>query len=181
MGYVMTKTDAGLALDQKMPNSGNVLKLVRAKTGSGRVPVSELSTLLDVEEPEQELELKDLIRPETGTNLTIPVTLTNRGLDTGYAFYQVGVYAEDPDLGEILYLVAQKDDAESVPSEADSPGFAIDWNLATNVSNAETVQVLVDEVGRLTVGQADRRYVRADNILDEETIQVAKETGFLSE
>lgn len=183
MNYVMTKTDAGLALDQKLPNGGFDLKLTKAKAGAGKVPIAELPTLLSVKEPAQELELKDLIRPETGTTLTVPVALTNEGLTEGYTLYQIGVYAEDPDLGEVLYLVAQsrKEDGEPIPSATNYPGFVIDWNLAVSVSNAENVQVVVNEVDRLTVGQADRRYVRVDSILDEETIQVAKETGFLSE
>lgn len=135
MDYIMIKTEAGLRLDQKLPNSGNPLKFVRARSGGGRVPEAQLPALLAVTNPVQELELKDLMYPQSGTTLTIPVTLSNSDLETGYALHQVGVYAKDPDLGEILYLVAQttRVEGEPIPSEASSPGFAIDWNLTQMV------------------------------------------------
>ena len=176
MDYIVMKTNAGLALDLKMPNSGSFFTFVRAESGGGSVPQAQLPTLLAVTNPMQELELKDLIYPQSSEGpLTIPVTLSNSGLETGYALYQVGVYAEDPDLGEILYLVAQttRAEGEPIPSEASSPGFAIDWNLATHVANTEIVQVVVNEAGRLTVDQGDARYLKKEDTAD--TLQSVQE------
>ena len=164
LDYIMTKTRAGLALDQKIPNSEKCLTLTKAKAGAGRVALEALNELTDLVDVRQELILNPIIRGGEDTTIVIPVTLSNRGIEEGYAVYQIGVYAEDPDLGEILYQVAQstKEEGEAIPSAASSPGFSIDWDLNVNVANAETVQVVVSEAGRLTIDQADHRYSRKE-------------------
>lgn len=169
MDFYMIKTTAGLALDQKLPNSELTLKLTKAMSGAGKVEQAQLAALTSVSEPVQTLELKDLIHPVSGsenTTLTIPVFLSNAGLETGYELFQVGVYAQDPDVGEILYLVAQltRDTGEPVPSEGDAPGFSIDFNLAVNVANADKVEVVLNEAGKLTVEQADQRYAKKEDL-----------------
>lgn len=166
MEYVMKKTNAGLALEQRLMGKGISLKLVRAESGKGLVSEAQLPLLTEVTEPAQELQLKDLIYPGTGTTLTIPVGLSNRGLTEGYSLYQIGVYAEDTDTeaGEVLYLIAQitREGGEAIPAEANAPGFAVDWNMEVTTANAETVEVVVSEVGRLTIDQADNRYSRKE-------------------
>ena len=171
MDFYMIKTTAGLALDQKLPNSELTLKLTKAMSGAGKVEQAQLAALTSVSEPVQTLELKDLIHPVSGsenTTLTIPVFLSNAGLETGYELFQVGVYAQDPDVGELLYLGAQltRDTGEPVPSEGDAPGFSIDFNLAVNVANADKVEVVLNEAGKLTVEQADQRYAKKSDLED---------------
>lgn len=169
LDYVMLKTNAGLALEQKLPNSGNSLKLIRAESGAGRVAAGQLANLQAVAEPMQTLGLKDLIYPKTGESatLTIPVEVKNRGLENGYTLYQIGVYAEDPDLGEILYLVAQfqAEKGERIPAETNAPGFSCEYNLTTKTTNTEKVEVMVSDAGTLTMEQADNRYSKLEQQL----------------
>lgn len=175
LDYILIKTNAGLTLDQKLPNSGNPLKLVRAESGAGRVAASQLENLQAITDPMQELELKDLLYPKTGegATLTIPVEVNNRGLETEYTLYQIGVYAEDPDLGEILYLVAQfqAEKGERIPTEANAPGFSSEYHLTTKTANAEKVEVAVSDAGTLTIEQADNRYSKREQQLPA-TLQV---------
>lgn len=185
MNIYMVKTTAGLRLDQKLPNGEFDLTFTKAMSGKGQVEQSQLVSLTDVSEPAQALEIKDLIRPAAdsdNTTLTVPIYLSNTGLETGYELFQIGVYAQDPNDGEILYLIAQieGDAGEPVPSEADAPGFAIHFNLAVNIANTEKVEVLLNEAGRLTVGQGDVRYVKQSEVLDEDTISAAESAGILS-
>lgn len=168
LDYMVVKTNAGLALEQKLPNSGRLLKLVRAKAGAGKTATGLLSNLQDVVDPIQELELKDFLYPdEENDTLTIPVEVTNQGLETEYALYQIGVYAEDPEVGEILYLVAQiqREGGERIPSAASSPGFSAEYDLVIRTANAQKVEVVVSEAGRLTVAQADNRYSKRERHL----------------
>ena len=168
MDFYMTKTTAGLALDQKLPNSDVTLKFTKAMSGAGKVEQTSLESLIGVSEPMQTLELKDLIYPalSENTTLTIPVLLSNADLETGYELFQVGVYAQDPDAGEILYLIAQitQDAGEPIPSENDAPGFSIDFNLAINVANTDKVEVVLNEAGKLTVEQGDARYAKKTDL-----------------
>ena len=97
-----TKTNLGLALDQKLLDGNLNLKLTQAKSGAGKVNPTQLAAQVEVANPKQALELKDAIHSDADTTVTVPVLLNNTGLTEGYALHQVGIYAQDPDLGDIL-------------------------------------------------------------------------------
>lgn len=168
----VTKTSAGLGLDQKLIGGDTALTFTKAKSGSGKVNPVQLVQQTEVSGPVQDLELKNLVRSDSDTTVTIPVLLENAGLDHGYSLQQVGIYASDPDGGEVLYLIAQtsQEGGELVPSAVDSPGFSISWNFAVNVANSHQVEVVLNEAGKMTLEQGDSRYAKkADlDVLREE-------------
>lgn len=164
-----TKTMKGLALDQKLLASSLPLKLKAAVSGAGKVNPTQLMRQTEVLEPKQVLEMRPpkLIDGEVPT-AEIPIMLTNKGLSEEYTLYQVGIYAEDPDEGDILYIIGQSDisSGEIVPAEAEMPGYSITWNFAINVSKASSVEVMINEAGKLTLSQADERYaMKHDTVL----------------
>ena len=55
----------------------------------------------------------------------LPVKLSNEGIDLKYSMYQIGVFADDPDEGEILYMICQTstEEGEEVPSEKRTARF----------------------------------------------------------
>lgn len=160
------KTMKGLALDQKLLAASLPLKLKAAVSGAGKVNPTQLMRQTEVLEPKQTLEMRPpkLIEGEIPT-AEIPIMLTNKGLTEEYTLYQVGIYAEDPDEGDILYIIGQSDisSGEKVPSEAEMPGYSITWNFAINVSKASSVEVMINEAGKLTLAQADERYALKHN------------------
>lgn len=160
-----TKTEKGIALEQKLLTLSKPLKLVAAKSGTGTVNPTQLAKQTALVQPEQELELRPVYLSEENT-ATVPVMLSNAGLTKGYDLKQVGIYAEDPDDGEILYIIAQTDIAggERVPSAAESPGYSIDWNFALKTSLASSIEVVVNEAGKLTLAQADARYANKEAV-----------------
>lgn len=154
------KTEKGLALDQKMITGDYTLKLTKAESGKGRVDSDQLAKQTAVTDFGQTLTLGKAYIPSKDTSYALPVSLSNDGVEVAYTLYQVGVYAKDPDEGEILYFIAQspKEEGEKVPGRAESPGFFIDWNFTLNFSNATTVEVTVDEAGRLSIEEAKATY-----------------------
>lgn len=161
-----TKTLAGLALDQALLSGDSPLKLTKAKSGKGKVNATQLASQTDVSDPVQELSLKDAIFYTDDTSVTIPVTLSNSGLQTAYDLYQVGIYAQGTDGSDVLYILAQTDETngEEVPSEAESPGFTIDWNFAINNANSNDVEVTLNESDKITLAQGDTRYAKKSDL-----------------
>lgn len=174
----VTKTEQGLALEQKLLTQEKPLRLVSARSGAGKVNPTQLVKQTAVSDPKQTLELRPVYLSEENT-ATIPVMLSNAGLAEGYTLYQVGIYAEDPDGGEVLYIIAQTDiiSGESVPGAAESAGYSIDWNIAVKVSKASSIEVAVNEAGKLTLSQADALYLRKETMDDALSGKVDKVTG----
>ena len=138
-------TEKGLSLLAKL-TQGNTLDITKAVTGAGFVTPGFLSKQIEVMDPRQNLTLKTVSYPEVG-KCKFPVSLTNEGLTTGYNATQVGVFAEDPDEGEILFFIVQVMNAGSgtpIPSETDMPGYCAEWTFYFQYGQADGVNVSVD-------------------------------------
>lgn len=144
-------TDKGRALMAKL-TQGNTLNITRAVTGSGFVTPGFLANQTEVTDPKQSLTFRPVSYPETG-KCAIPVALKNDGLTAGYEATQVGLYAADPDEGEVLLFITQAADAESgtiIPSEIDMPGYSAEWTFYLQYGQADGVNVTVDPSGTVS-------------------------------
>lgn len=149
-----TKTEAGLALEQKLLVQALPLKIKSAIAGAGKVNPTQLSKQTKILDPRQELSLQRSFLTSDGTAI-IPVELSNAGLSEDYNLYQVGLYAEDPDGDDILYFVAQTDLAagEVVPAESRTANYSITWNFGLKGSLAANVEVTVGTAGSMPAEQ----------------------------
>ena len=143
-------TTKGLALLAKL-TKGNSLTLMRAEVGAGYVDPKTLKYQTAVADMRQELKFAPQSYPEEG-KCAVPVRLYNTDLATGYQAKQVGVYAMDPDEGEILYLIAQAsaDDGTDIPSAVDMPSYCAEWTFYMAYGQADGVSVTVDPAYAVT-------------------------------
>lgn len=94
-GYFTTK---GLALSAKLL-TGTVLTISRVVAGNGQTQ----TTAATLSGPRQTLAVNSPTR--SGNTAIIPVTLVAAGASANYTLTELGVYAKDPDEGEILYKI----------------------------------------------------------------------------
>ena len=161
-------TVKGLSLLSKLIE-GDTLDITRAETGAGYVTPGTLSQLTSVSMPKQALTFRGTSYPEEG-KCKLPCYLTNSGLKAGYTAKQVGVYATDPDEGEILFLVMQSpsDKGTEVPSETEMPGYSAEWNLYIQYGQASGVKVVVDATGVVSRGEVE-------TLLEEQKAEIKEE------
>lgn len=151
-------TNNGIALLAKLVE-GSTLTIKRAQTGTGFVTPGLLSKQTEIVGPRQELEFRPVSYPETG-KCALPCYLTNKGLASGYTATQVGIFAEDPDVGEILFFIAQAESGTGtpVPSDTEMPGYNAEWTFYFQCGQAEQVTVFVNPAN--TVSRRDlERYL----------------------
>lgn len=149
-------TIQGLSLLSKL-TGGNTLEITRAETGEGYVTPGLLNQLTGVSIPKQQLSFRATSYPEEG-KCKLPCYLTNAGLAKGYTAKQIGVYAKDPDNGEILFLIVQapSDQGTVIPSEAEMPGYSAEWNLYFQYGQASAVTVVVDPSNSVTMADLEK-------------------------
>lgn len=140
IGYVTTK---GAALSAKLL-TGTALQITRITAGAGTT--SPDSTVLAQER--QTLAMSPMQR--NGTTVTLPVTVPAAQAEADYALREVGVYAQDPDEGEILYRIYRLDQAITISAGGQ---LVIRLDLQETVSEAAEVIVSGTAAGLLT--QAD--------------------------
>ncbi|MEC0237764.1 tail fiber protein [Paenibacillus kribbensis] len=80
-------------------------------------------------------------------NVVVPgFEFSNQGVTTGFFFREVGLWATDPDLGEILYAYANSGEgAEYIDAQNTSAVLKKLFNFELTVSNTAQVTVVVDD------------------------------------
>lgn len=143
-------TDKGLSLLAKL-TAGHTLDITRAETGAGYVTPGLLTKQTAVTDPKQALSFREITYPETG-KCCMPCVLTNDEVETGYTANQVGIYATDPDDGEILFFIAQAaaEKGTEVPSATEMPGYSAEWTFYFQYGQADGVTVVVDPSNSVT-------------------------------
>lgn len=142
-------TNSGIELQAKAMAGNGKIELTSAKVGSGSVPVEQLQIQTAVSGFKQNAEIGQLRRD--GNTVIIPIRLLNEGVSTGYNLVQVGIYANDPDKGEILYAIGQCSKARYVPSVAETTAYSLEWNFHFTLSNDLEMTVNLNPAGYVTL------------------------------
>lgn len=147
-------TTQGLNLLAKLV-AGETMTITKAQTGAGTVDVSNLASQTAITTPKQTLSFRTPSYPSTG-QVAVPCYLENDNLSTGYTATQVGIFAEDPDDGEILFFIAQADSGTgtAIPSGTEMPGFTAEWTFYFSYGQASSVDVTVDPANTVSQNEA---------------------------
>ncbi len=147
-GLVMT--DKGIALQSKV-QAGEVLNITKMKLGSGTLPAeTDIRKLTDLIKPEQNLGIGG--REPNGDYCKISATISNVGLEAGYYVRELGVFAEDPDDGEILYAYTTDDAPDYLPAEGGSTVISQEFSVNIAVSDTDKINVEIDPGALATMG-----------------------------
>ena len=149
---ILKLTVQGEALKAKIEQGDGMipLEITRIVSASGFSPNPLILT--DVINPQLEFGVTG--RSTDGPRTTINTLLTNAGdpgggippLAVGYSMSQVGFFAVDPDLGEILYRISQYDNPIYVPAASERGWtYTPTFNIVTG--NATTVIIEINATG----------------------------------
>ena len=104
-------TQKGLALLAKAQGGLTTITLTKASSGDGSYAEGEdPSVRTELKSKKQEFQL-ETVSVWNSTNVLVKFIITNyidalHYLETGYYVKEIGIYATDPDEGEILYAIA---------------------------------------------------------------------------
>ena len=137
-------TVKGRALDAKVIAGKTKLTLTKFKTGDGS-PV-DLENLTDLVSPQQVIPISSLT-PKANGEADVEGIMTNAGLENGYFFKEWGLFAQDPDEGEILYQVL-------IDANPDYwLALSTELHLTIAIKDADSVSATIDPSG--LVSQSD--------------------------
>lgn len=141
-------TEKGEALLAKL-TQGSTMDITHAEVGSGKVDITpdDLTLLKQqtaVSNPMQTATIEPVAYPDDGM-CALPVTITNKGIESTYPAWQIGVFADDPDEGSILFFIAQAEDvATSIPAAALMPAYKTHIIFYVEYGSADSVNVTVN-------------------------------------
>lgn len=122
--------------------SGTTLNFTRIKMGSGTITNQTVAALTDLITPEVSLNITKATR--TDTFYTVRGAFSNEALATGFYWREIGVFATDPDEGEILYAYSNNASGAEYISAAGSTLVEKMISVPIIVGNASTVTATID-------------------------------------
>lgn len=137
-----TYTNKGLALTAKTA-AGACLRVTRVVGGSGHTP--DIPNVAQLPEIRQTLAVGEARC--AGDTAVLPVTLAAVGQKSTYTLTELGVYAKDPNEGEILYCVYRLDEPVTIQAGSDT---VLRFYLRQTVSKDGGATVLCSPAGLIT-------------------------------
>jgi len=141
-GTVLTKK--GINLIAKAL-TGATIEFTKVQLGDGvwdeSVNPEQLTALIS---PKLDLPIQELEIVGDGT-ARLRFVLTNTGLSEGFFIREIGIFANDPDEGEILYAVAYAKNGDFIPADGGAVKIEDITDIYTVVSNAQNVTAVISD------------------------------------
>ena len=150
-------TKAGKALLAKAQAGQTSIQITKVQTGSGSYSSGEnLEDRTALKTPKQTFPIQRKSISDADNTLILKIAITNKSetetLSTGYDITELGIFAKDPQKGEILYSIATASTSEYMPAYNGVIPSVINLSYYLEVVNAASVTI--NSAGALAL-QAD--------------------------
>lgn len=134
-------TKDGKALLAKAQAGKCAIQITKAQSGSGSYTSSEdISQRTALKIVKQTFPISNKVI-NTDSALVLKITMENSTLTAGYDITEFGVFASDPDKGEILYSIATASTSDYMPAYNGVVPSVINMSYYLEVANASTVTI----------------------------------------
>ncbi len=144
-GAIMTIQ--GRALEAKVTAGICKLELTKLKVGDGEP--HEIESMTDLAAPKLDIGISSISPTDAGI-CDIEGVITNAELEKGFYMRELGIYATDPEEGEILYAVATDSHADYLQAKGSSTTLSVGLHVQVVITNADSVMAIIDPKGLTT-------------------------------
>ncbi len=139
----MVFTQEGLNLLAKA-ETGTQLQFTRVAVGDGYLNGQDETKFTALIEQIMSLNILSIVVSGQGA-ATVGAVLSNASLATGFYWREIGLFAQDPQLGEILFGYDNSTGHEIFVPPASQSSFTAPLNIGVYVSNASNVTAVIDQ------------------------------------
>lgn len=148
-----TMTDVGEALQAKVNAGLTKLTFTKIKVGSG-VSTTNAQALTDV--IASKWETTNFTVKRDGKIVTVDTFITNTGITEAFRMAEIGLFARDPDKGEVLYAYLTDSEPDRMPAEGGSTVVSQELSLGMTFSNSGNVTLTVNMGALVTREQLEQ-------------------------
>ena len=148
-----TMTDVGETLQAKVNAGLTQLTFTKIKVGSG-VSTTNAQALTDV--ISSKWETSNFTVKRDGKIVTVDTFITNTGITEAFRMTEIGLFAQDPDKGEVLYAYLTDSVPDRMPAEGGSTVVSQELSLGMTFSNSGNVTLTVNMGALVTREQLEQ-------------------------
>lgn len=148
-------TRNGQTLMAKLMSGTGTVEFTKIGVSSTTYTDTQLESLTSLSGVKQTAPITNIAR-NNNASVTVEGAISNEELTVGYYMQTIGLYAKDPDAGEILYAVTTASVAGYMPPFNNRTPSGAQFKLTTTVGNAENVTLQIDPSAVATIGDINR-------------------------
>ncbi|MBS4997202.1 MAG: hypothetical protein KHZ44_03350 [Veillonella sp.] len=136
-----TMTDVGANLQAKVYAGKTKLTFTKIKVGSG---VNSTNPLALTDVISSKWETTNFVVKLEGKIVSVDTVITNTGIHEAFRMSEIGLFAQDPDKGEILYAYLTDPEPDRMPAESGSVVVSQELTIGMVFSNTGNVSLTVN-------------------------------------
>lgn len=136
-----TMTDVGADLQAKVHAGKTKLTFTKIKVGSGVNATNPLA-LTDV--ISSKWETTNFVVKQEGKVVSVDTFITNNGITEAFRMSEIGLFAQDPDKGEVLYAYLTDPEPDRMPAEGGSVVVSQELTIGMVFSNTGNVSLTIN-------------------------------------
>ena len=136
-----TMTDVGAALQAKVNAGKTKLTFTKIKVGSG---VNATNPLVLTDVISSKWETTNFVVKLEGKIVSVDTVIANTGVREAFRMSEIGLFAQDPDKGEILYAYLTDPEPDRMPAESGSVVVSQELTIGMVFSNTGNVSLTVN-------------------------------------
>ena len=145
-------TRKGEQLRAKVEAGKCKLTLTKIKIGNGSVTLGDIKDMSDLKSPQLVLGISSCaVSAEDDRVCEVVGIASSSNVENSFSVTEMGLYANDPDVGEILYLVEIDTSPDDMPNKNAQSPVTLTYQIELVTSNTVNVTAMVSPAGLVTV------------------------------
>lgn len=145
-------TRKGEQLRTKVEAGKCKLTLTKIKIGNGDVTIGEVKDMNDLKNPQLVLGISSCdVSAEDDRICEVVGIASSSNVESAFSVTEMGLYANDPDVGEILYLVGIDTAPDDMPNKNAQSPATLTYQFELVTSNMANVVAMISPAGLVTV------------------------------
>lgn len=145
-------TRKGEQLRAKVEAGKCKLTLTKIKIGNGNVTLDDIKDMSDLKSPQLVLGISSCaVSAEDDRVCEVVGIASSSNVESAFSVTEMGLYANDPDVGEILYLVEIDTSPDDMPNKNAQSPVTLTYQIELVTSNTANVTAVVSPAGLVTV------------------------------
>ena len=145
-------TRKGEQLRAKVEAGKCKLTLTKIKIGNGSVMLGDIKDMNDLKSPQLVLGISSCaVSAEDDRVCEVVGIASSSNVESAFSVTEMGLFATDPDVGEILYLVEIDTSPDDMPNKNAQSPVTLTYQIELVTSNTANVTALVSPAGLVTV------------------------------
>ena len=154
-----TMTDVGADLQAKVNAGKTKLTFTKIKVGSG---VNATNPLVLTDVISSKWETTNFVVKQEGKIVSVDTFITNTGIHEAFRMSEIGLFAQDPDKGEVLYAYLTDPEPDRMPAEGGSVVVSQELTIGMVFSNTGNVSLTVNMGALVTHEQLEQHNADAN-------------------